>query len=325
MNRTKLPLGLAALGLAFSYNIGCSSSEPPPEAPPTVVMTSLERGEYLTNSVTLCFYCHSEQDWSGEEPTILAGGKGAGALFPDEGVPGRIYAPNLTPDDETGIGRVTDEQLDKAIREGIGFDGRRLFPIMPNYSMMSDEDLAAIIAVLRALPAVSNKVPEREFPEPVLAGLPPAWTVARPVSSPVGGSPSVERGHYLTELAECGGCHTAANEMGQPRVELAFGGGFRLNGPWGDIISSNITFDPSGIEYYDQSLFKKVMTTGDPGARRLNKLMPVHFFRKMTDSDLTSIFLFLQGLPHVKHRVDNTEDPTACKICRANHGLGSDN
>jgi len=157
------------------------------------------------SAVALCLYCHSEQDWSGEEPQILAGRKGAGALFPDEGVPGRIYAPNITPDDETGIGRVTDEQLDKAIREGIGFDGRRLFPIVANYSMMSDEDLAAIIAYLHSLPAVTNKVPAREFPEPVLAGLPPAWTVACPVTAPAGGSPSMERGHYLAELAECGG------------------------------------------------------------------------------------------------------------------------
>jgi mono/diheme cytochrome c family protein len=220
---------------------------------------------------------------------------------------------------------VTDEQLDKAIREGIGFDGRRLFPIMADYSMMSDEDLAAVIAYLRSLPAVSNKVPEREFPEPVLAGLPPAWTVARPVSAPADGIPSVERGEYLAGLAECGGCHTAANEMGQPRMDMAFGGGFHLKGPWGDIVSPNITFDPSGIEYYDEELFKKVLTTGDPGARRLNKLMPVHIYRNMTDRDMTSIFLFLKSLPHVKHRVDNTEDATQCPICGANHGLGSDN
>lgn len=325
MNRTRYVLGLATLGFAFIFASGCGSNEPPEQAPPAAAMTPLERGDYLTNSVTLCFYCHSEQDWSGDEPKILAGRKGAGALFPDEGVPGRVYAPNLTPDDETGIGRVTDEQLDKAIREGIGFDGRRLFPIMANYSMMSDEDLAGIIAVLRALPPVSNKVPAREFPEPVLAGLPPAWTVSRPVSAPAGDNPSLERGHYLAELAECAGCHTASNEMGQPRMEMAFGGGFRLKGPWGDVVSPNITFDPSGIEYYDEALFKKVMTTGDPGARRLNKLMPVHIYRNMTDSDMASVFLFLQSLPHVKHRVDNTEDPTPCKICGTNHGLGSSN
>lgn len=323
MNRTGYLLGLAAFGLVFSS--GCSSSEPAPEAPPAAETSPVERGQYLVNAVAMCFYCHSEHDWSGEEPTILAGGQGAGSLFPDEGIPGRLYAPNITPDNETGIGLATDEQLDKAIREGIGLDGRRLFPAMPNFSMMSDEDLAAIVAYLRSQPAVSKKVPARELPEPVVAGLPPAWPVSRPVRGPAGDGPSVERGQYLASLADCGSCHTAMNEMGQPRMEMAFGGGFHLKGPWGDVVSSNITFDPSGIEYYDEALFKKVLTTGDPGARRLNKLMPVHIYRNMTDRDMTSVFLFLQSLPHVKHRVDNTEDPMPCKICGANHGLGADN
>lgn len=325
MNRTKYALGLAGLGLALSFHLGCSSTEPVPEAPSVAEASPVERGQYMVNAVALCFYCHSEHDWTGDEPKILAGRQGAGALFPDEGVPGRLYAPNITPDNETGIGLATDEQLDKAIREGIGLDGRRLFPVMPNFSKMSDEDLAGVIAYLRSQPAVSNEVPAREFPEPVLAGLPPAWPVARPVSAPQSGSPTVERGQYLASLSECAACHTAANEMGEPRTELAFGGGFELKGPWGDVVSPNITFDASGIEYYDEALFKKVFTTGDPGARRLNKIMPVHIFRNMTDSDMTSIFLYLQSLPHVKHRVDNTEDPTRCPICGKNHGLGNSN
>lgn len=325
MNRTEYLLGLAALGLAVSFTIGCSSSEPAPEAPAVAQVTPVERGQYVVNAVAMCFYCHSEQDWSGEEAKILAGRQGAGALFPDENLPGRLYAPNITPDNETGIGLATDEQLDKAIREGIGLDGRRLFPVMPNFSMMSDEDLAGVIAYLRSQPAVSNKVPERQLPEPVLAGLPPAWPVSRPVHGPESDGPSADRGQYLASLADCVSCHTPMNEMGQPRKELAFGGGLDLKGPWGDVVSPNITFDASGIEYYDEALFKKVLTTGDPGARRLNKLMPVHIFRNMTDSDLMSLFSFLQSLPHVKHRVDNTEDPTSCPICGGNHGLGASN
>lgn len=326
MNRTGSLLGLAVLGVALSFALGCSSTEPAPEAPPVAEVSPVERGEYLVTAVAMCFYCHSEHDWSGEEPTIIAGGQGAGALFPDESIPGKLYAPNLTPDNETGIGAATDEQLDKAIREGIGLDGRRLFPAMPNFSMMSDQDLAAVIAYLRSQPAVSKKIPARELPEPVVASLPPSWPVSRPVSGPAEGEgPSAERGQYLVSLADCGSCHTAMNEMGQPRMDMAFGGGFHLKGPWGEVVSPNITFDPSGIEYYDEALFKKVMTTGDPGARRLNKLMPVHIYRNMTDQDISSIFLFLKTLPHVKHRVDNTEDATPCKICGARHGLGDSN
>ena len=80
---------------------------------------------------------------------------GAGTVFAEGSeLPGKVISPNLTPDKETGAGNWTDDMLARAVREGIGHDGRTLFPLMPymNYREMPDEDLASVIAYLRTLP-----------------------------------------------------------------------------------------------------------------------------------------------------------------------------
>src|SRR5258707_204323 len=90
----------------------------------------LERGKYLATGVSGCSFCHSRHDWSQRSLPLVAGTEGAGEPFPFEGLPGRIVAPNLTPDPQTGAGNWSDDQLARAIREGVGHDGRALFPIM---------------------------------------------------------------------------------------------------------------------------------------------------------------------------------------------------
>src|SRR5204863_4459132 len=77
----------------------------------------LNRGEYLVRGVLGCLDCHSEHDWKAPGAALVAGREGAGQIFPGEGFPGRIVAQNLTPDPETGIGKWTDDQLARGIRE----------------------------------------------------------------------------------------------------------------------------------------------------------------------------------------------------------------
>src|SRR6185503_21299802 len=96
--------------------------------------------------------------------------RGQGFVFPQEvGLQGTIVESNITPDRETGIGAWTDGEKIRAIREGIGRDGRVIFPLMPyqNYRLMSDEDLYALVAYLNSLPAVRNPLPATRvnFPE----------------------------------------------------------------------------------------------------------------------------------------------------------------
>jgi hypothetical protein len=67
-----------------------------------------------------------------------------------------------------------------------------------------------------------------------------------------------------------------------------------------------------------------MMHTGKvKGSRKLNVLMPVPFYRNMTDEDLQALFAWMRSLRPVKHRVDNAETPTLCRLCNQRHGLGS--
>lgn len=202
------------------------------------------------------------------------GQKGAGAVFAEDGMEW-LVAPNITPDVETGAGSWTDEQLARAIREGIGHDGRRLFPVMPyeNFRNMSDEDLASVITYIRSIEPVRNKLPKTQIPEPLKAALPPHEPITSQVSAHHAYN-QVARGRYMATLGNCVTCHTPMNEKGQPMMEMAFAGGFKLKGTWGEVYSANITPDPSGISYYDEALFIRTMRTGHVGARKLNYVMP---------------------------------------------------
>jgi mono/diheme cytochrome c family protein len=285
----------------------------------------VERGRYLVNSVMGCTGCHSPIDASKPGAPPLEGKLGAGALWADAELPW-VVAPNITPDKETGAGTWSDDTLARAIREGIGHDGRALFPLMPypNYKDMSDEDLASVIAYIRTLPPVHNALPKTKMPFPLNFLI---KNVPQPVTAPVPApdqSTETARGAYLTKMASCADCHTPM-EKGQPIAGLEFAGGLILSGPTGTVASANITPDTTGISYYDENLFVHAMREGKVGARPLNAAMPWWFYGKMSDDDLKAVFSYLRTLKPVKHRIDNTEVRTYCKLCRRSHGLGDKN
>ena len=108
------------------------------------------RGRYLVDNVAGCLGCHSQIDEavSGEPPVPgrLGSGRDFGSM---PGFPGHIRAPNLTPDPDTGIGKWSDGELVRAIREGVSRDGRPLFPMMPygTYGKtLNDEDALAVVS-----------------------------------------------------------------------------------------------------------------------------------------------------------------------------------
>src|SRR5262245_7593259 len=144
----------------------------------------LARGRYLVEGVVHCFACHSQVD---SKRTALArrGTEGGGGCLPDDLIPFKVYAPNISPDRETGAGTWTDEQFVRALRQGIGHDGRALSTVMPylSFRSMSDEDLAAVIAYVRSIRPVHNKVPQTVWPEEWKQNynpLPPAGPVPPP-------------------------------------------------------------------------------------------------------------------------------------------------
>lgn len=289
---------------------------------PTVAR--LERGRYIVEGPAHCFECHSEVDWQTPGAQPKKGKKGSGSIFIEDGMEW-LVAPNITPDRETGAGTWTDDQFARAIREGIGHDGRRLFPMMPymNFREMSDEDLASVVVYLRSLDPVRNQLPKTIIPEPAKAAVPPHQPLTASVAGPDMSDP-VARGKYLVTLGNCMSCHTPMNDKG-PIMQLAFGGGLKFKGPWGEVTSANITPDASGISYYDEAMFVKTLRTGQVGARKLNSIMPWGYFRNMTDEDLKAIYAYLRTVAPVQHRVDNTEVPTFCEVCRSRHGYGDKN
>ena len=287
----------------------------------------LARGKYLAENVSGCMFCHTPHDWASRGTVIGSASLGAGEEIPLKDLPGKIYAPNLTPDVETGAGSWTDDQLARAIREGVGHDGRALFNLMPyeHFRSMSDEDLAAVIVYLRALPPVRNAVAKTEMIFPVKYLM---RNVPQPVTDPVAApdlSTPLKRGAYMTNIAGCTDCHTPMDNHGQRLAGLDWAGGLTLEGPWGRVASANLTSDASGIPYYDEKLFMDAIRTGQVRARVLNPIMPFAFYSGMTDQDLSAIFAYVHQLSPVRHRVDNSLPPTYCKVCKQAHGGGDQN
>jgi mono/diheme cytochrome c family protein len=275
------------------------------------------RGKYIVEAVAICFECHSERDHGKPGSPIKAGMKGGGRILYGEGGPNRLVAPNISPDPVTGIGAWSDEDIIRAIRDGITPDGRQLNPEMPfmYYRSLSHEDLTAITLYLRNINPVRHRLPKNGSQS--CAGketLTPAMDRIHDPEWPR----QVIRGEVLVRIATCETCHTPKH--GSSFIpDLDFGGGALING----VASGNLTSDPSGISYYDVNQFIRVMRTGRVGARTLSPVMPWLFYRNMSETDLAAIFAYLQAVPPVKHRVSNTDQVTLCKKCWNRHGLGN--
>jgi mono/diheme cytochrome c family protein len=253
--------------------------------------TPLERGKYLMQSIVACGNCHTPKGPSGELPGMeLAGG------LKIEDKPFVAYTSNITPDKETGIGNWTDAQIIAAIREGKRPDGSIIGPPMPIalYRGLSDTDVRAIVAYLRSVKAVKNKVQKSEYKMP----LPPSY------GPPVGKVADVNRkdklawGKYLAGAAgHCIECHSPPGAQGAPDFVNQLGaGGFSFYGPWGTSVSTNIT--PAGLARYSDAELKKVITTGvRPDGSKLKPPMAVPYYARMSGPDLDALIAYLRALP----------------------------
>jgi mono/diheme cytochrome c family protein len=124
---------------------------------PGALAADVARGKYLV-SIAGCNDCHTPGYFFGKaDESRYLGGSDVGFEIPNLGI---FHGPNLTPDKETGLGGWTDEQIVTAFTTGKRPDGRELAPVMPwrAFANFSKEDVAAIVAFLRTLPPVHNKV-----------------------------------------------------------------------------------------------------------------------------------------------------------------------
>jgi len=280
----------------------------------------IARGKYLTEGPLWCFNCHTERDTtkSGWPPRLEKKGSGSIVWKTDST---HLYAPNIT-SHKTGIGSFTDDMIARAIREGVGYDGRAL-QAMPwaSFRELSDEDVASVVCYLRTIPAIDNKVPRRKLGKKrELASREGAYPLTREADVPDMGVP-LQRGKYLIGLADCIGCHTGWYK----RNPGAFAGGNPMDHNEQHIFSSNITSDSTGVGAWSVETFVYVMKNGKGKGGALHSKMPWVSYRNMTDEDLEAIYHALMTTYPIKHIVHNGVELSHCEVCDFDHGLGNQN
>ena len=183
---------------------------------------TIARGRQLA-ALGDCAVCHTVANG-----VINAGGRAIETPF------GTIYATNITPDVETGIGAWSYPAFERAMREGIHRDGRHLYPAFPytHFARTSDADLQALYAYLMAQPAVRTDTPKNDlaFPfnwRPLLAGWNALFHRTGTFEADATKSAVWNRGAYLVEgLGHCGACHSPRNVLGAEKASAYLAGGF---------------------------------------------------------------------------------------------------
>jgi mono/diheme cytochrome c family protein len=242
----------------------------------------LARGRHLATAIGKCTECHGDD----------LGGK----VFMDAGPLGVVVATNLTAGRGGVAPRYTDGQLERAIRHGIGADGRAL-AMMPSeaFTAMSDADLQALIAYLRTIPPVDRTVPAtrvRALGRALyLAGkldLFPAELMdhraARPAPVPQG--VTVEYGQYLATIGGCRSCHGP---------ELA--GSAEAMGPPGTPPPANLTAAGELGKWSKDDFVRALRTGRRPNGTAISAVMPWALAGQMTDDEMSAVWMYLKSVP----------------------------
>ena len=267
----------------------------------------VQRGAYLINGPVACANCHTPRaaDFSFLPGMDFAGG------FNIVDPAFNVYAANITPDKDTGIGDWSDAQIIRAIREGKDTAGILIFPPMPvpTYNNMSDDDVKAIVAYLHTLKPIHNSVMVsewyiRKFPRhevPPAKGLP-----APPKTDKV-----AYGGYIVNALAHCFECHSSPDAHRAPDFAHHLGaGGFEITLAPGMVVhTANITPDPeTGIGKWSDADIKKAITEGiTPTGGHLSPPMPYPFFKTMTADDLDAVIAYIRTIPPIANKVERTD------------------
>jgi mono/diheme cytochrome c family protein len=193
----------------------------PVDSHPAFPPEQVARGAELA-AIGDCAVCHTAANG---QP--FAGGRGVPTPF------GTVYATNITPDPDSGIGRWSQAAFQRAMRDGIDRAGHHLYPVLPypHFTRATDDDIAAMYAFLMTRPAVHANAPPNRLPFPlnqrfVLAG----WNLLYLSPGPWHPDPARDaawnRGNYLVEaIGHCGACHTPHNALGAESSEKTLAGG----------------------------------------------------------------------------------------------------
>jgi mono/diheme cytochrome c family protein len=258
-----------------TYQIGAEDIAIPTDA------ASIERGRHLATTIGQCVDCHGDNL--------------AGRVFLDAPGIARLVSANLTSGRGGVGGAFTDADWVRALRHGVGPGGKPLL-VMPaqNFTVLSAEDLGALIAYMKSVPPVDNTPPPSEVRmlgrALFLAGQIDAFSAEQidhaappPVAPPVG--PTADYGRYLVRFGGCADCH-GANLAGGP-----------VPGAPDAPLAANIT--PGGeIAGWSEADFIRTLRTGiNPAGKPLDPFMPWKYIGKLSDDELRAIYQYLKTVP----------------------------
>jgi mono/diheme cytochrome c family protein len=252
---------------------------------------TIERGRYLA-TLADCVACHT-----------APGGKPYAGGLPLQTPFGTLLSPNITPDQETGIGNWTEKDFIGAMQDGIGRGGKHLYPAMPYpaYTKLSREDVLAIRTYLATLDPVRNAVDVNQLPFPFNQRASLIfwnWMNFKSGRFQPDAKKSAEwnRGAYLVEgLGHCGTCHSGKNALGGDKT-ASYLQGAPLEG-W---FAPNITADPhKGIGAWSEKEIAEYLKTGAYDRTIASGPMAdeiVNSSSKMTDADAHAIAVYLKDI-----------------------------
>lgn len=252
-----------------------------------------KRGEYLAKAGG-CVGCHTE---AAQGSVAFAGGRALKTPF------GTFFGPNITPDQNAGIGRWSEEDFVKAMRRGLRPDGANYFPAFPypSFTKIADADLKDLWAYLRSLPpnARANTPHDLRFPFSwrFLVWI---WKwlffTPGPFTPDPSRSAALNRGAYLVDaLGHCGECHTPRSFLGGPKTSRYLAGG-KLPGEGS---APNLT--PTRLKKSDTKDLKDFLQTGmtpdgDVVAETMGEVI-TNTTSKLTSPDLDALIAYLRALP----------------------------
>jgi mono/diheme cytochrome c family protein len=310
---------LLSLFLVLFVTVACRQNlkyeAPYPDIKASTDSSIVARGRHLAYGPAHCADCHysaaDKEKAAKGEPVALAGGYAFKLPIAS------IYAKNITPDKETGIGKLTDQEIARLLRYGVRANGTAVFDFMPFHNL-SDEDMQAVISFLRSQQPVKNKVPENDFT--AMGKVVKAFMI-KPVG-PTGevvkrmppDSTAAYGGYLANSVANCAGCHTNRDMMTGAPISEPFSGGlyFDIEGdPKHYFLTPNLTPDSTGHLFgWSQEQFLRRFRQGKilPGSH-----MPWNSFARMDDTELKAIYKYLQSLKPVKNKVKIFNEITAPK------------
>ena len=315
---TLLALTFSACAIFIPYRVGPASDVRVVITPEQVAL-----GKKLAEGILACGSCHTTGSYAGEPRQDMYLG---GDMVISE-LEGAIYAPNITPDREAGIGSWTDGEIIRAITKGVNRDNKQMVPLMPWPAFgatLTEEEVHAIVAYLRTVPAPVNN--PRQPPD--LTGLTKIAMATGMVYNMFTKSPAfaeyeprtdtpVERGERLAYLGNCIDCHNYTPKFpGIPKFGQPLAGGIYLRKPGGTfVMCANLTPDvATGIggftdeQVYNSIKFgKRLRPRPETEMVRWPMIGRIPHHVALTDEEIAELIAYFRAQPAIEHDIDSKE------------------